>query len=251
MTGAATQAHDLHVHSTLSDGRDEPAVNAHAAAEAGLGLLVMVEHVRRESTHVPAIVAAARELDAPGGLRVRAGVEAKLLDDRGHLDCPDDLTGVDVLAVADHQLPSPVGPVRPDEAARLIDAGDVGRAEAIGWLIDAMIAAAHAHGGGRATTIVHPFSLLPKMGLSEEQIGERTLRRWALEMSSAGAAVEVSERWTCPSQAVARLLDQAGVELVRGSDAHRSDHVGAFRYVDHVLAGVDSWAPGPVVAGLS
>ena len=123
--------------------------------------------------------------------------------------------------------------------------------EVVGWLLDGTIAAAHRSAPERETVIVHPFSLLPKLGLSESVVSDRTLHVTGLELAAIGVGVEISERWRCPGPAAARRLHAAGVELVPGTDAHSARDIGQYSYVRDVLAQVPGWQPGPIVEGLS
>ncbi|MCY7418840.1 MAG: hypothetical protein LH650_10145 [Chloroflexi bacterium] len=54
-------------------------------------------------------------------------------------------------------------------------------------------------------------------------------------MGEAGTAVEINEKWACPGLTTARILAEAVVDLVAGSDAHASDAVGGYRHVREVL----------------
>ena len=82
--------------------------------------------------------------------------------------------------------------------------------------------------------VVHPFSLLPKMGLSESDVNDDHLQALAAACCAAGAAVEINEKWRCPSESVITGLRERGVELVAGSDAHRREDVGVWSYVSDV-----------------
>lgn len=107
---------DFHVHSTFSDGASTLAENVAAARERGLRTLCLVDHVRRDTAWVPDFTAAVEQYRHQPGLRVLAGVEAKILDSTGQLDIPPDLgsrVGIDLVLIADHQFPADNGPVHP------------------------------------------------------------------------------------------------------------------------------------------
>ena len=94
MTGPHWQVpldEDYHVHSTFSDGASTLAENVRAARERGLRTLCLVDHVRRDTSWLPAFTAAVARYRQQPGLHVLAGVEAKILDTSGQLDLPPGL----------------------------------------------------------------------------------------------------------------------------------------------------------------
>ena len=80
------------------------------------------------------------------------------------------------------------------------------------------------------------FSLLPKMGLAESQVPDELLGLLADQARRAGALVEVSEKWACPSARTLRALHQAGVPLVASTDSHDSLAIGSYTVVRRILA---------------
>ena len=220
---------DFHVHSTFSDGASTLADNVQAARERGLRTLCLVDHVRRDTTWVPEFTAAVAEHRHQPGLRVLAGVEAKILDTSGRLDIPPALGGIDLVLIADHQFPSDTGPVHPAEVSVALEYGGLQPAEAVERLCEATANA--VLGCGFRPLVAHLFSLLPKIGLDEAMVPEPLLADLAKRVAQAGAMVEVNEKWSCPSpRTVAAMLD-AGVQLVAGSDSHHCRDVGVYRSV--------------------
>ena len=101
MTARVALDEDFHVHSTFSDGASTLAENVAAARERGLRTLCLVDHVRQDTDWVPEFTAAVAPHRGRPGLRVLAGVEAKILDTCGHLDLPAQLDdAVDLVLVA-------------------------------------------------------------------------------------------------------------------------------------------------------
>ena len=226
-------AADLHTHSDLTDGAANPEAMADAAAAAGLTRWALSDHVRRDSTWTPEYVARVRGLRRPG-LMILCAVEAKILDADGALDLPPGLADLDHVLVADHQFPSADGPVSPRAMTEHLAAGRITAAGAV----DALVAAT-----GRALAAApfrpiaaHLFSLLPKMGLSEDLVGDDHLAALAAACRAAGGAVEINEKWRCPSPRVLRALRDHGVELAAASDAHDVGAVGRFDYVRAMAA---------------
>ena len=228
---------DWHVHSTFSDDAVSTLEeNVAAAAAAGLHDLRCVDHVRSSTTWVPDLVRAVRALHVPEGLRLHTGVEAKLLDTAGAIDMPADLVlgegGVDAVLLADHQVPTPDGPWSPRRTIEALADG-LAADDVLDWIVEATVRAAHAvEGRGQ---IAHPFSILPKIGLHEDDLGDERLARWATGLASAGAIVEVNEKWACPGAAALHALDAASVRVVASTDSHVASDVGRYDRVIGML----------------
>jgi putative hydrolase len=227
---------DLHVHSTFSDDAvSTVAENLASAAGHGLHTLGMVDHVRRDTPWVAELAAAARELDGVGGVRVLCGVEAKVCDTEGTVDLPAELPSLDYVLVADHQLPRPGGPMSPRAAAEALAAGSLTAGEAIADLVEATVASLACYD---QVVLAHIFSILPKCGLHEDQVPDDLVRHLGASARAAGAAIEINEKWACPTPRVARLLARTGVTLTMSTDAHHEQRIGRYRYVTDVAAGL-------------
>lgn len=229
---------DWHVHSTFSDDAVSTLEENVAAAHArGLRAIRLIDHVRADTTWVPDFLAAVRDLAVPDGLTVRTGVEAKILDAAGTLDVPADLVvgpgGVDGIVIADHQFPGPDGPWSPTRAIAALAAGELSSAEAVAMLVHATVAAMESAGGG--AQLAHPFSILPKIRLSEDDIPDDLLRAWAEGAVRTGTRIEVNEKWACPSPRAVRAARAAGAELVASTDSHRAEDVGRYDRVVGIL----------------
>lgn len=234
---------DWHTHSDLTDGADSPAAMADAAARADLAGWGLSDHVRADSTWVDGYVTTVRALRR-GDLQIFCGVEAKLLDRAGHLDIPPRLPHLDHLLVADHQFPGDDGPVSPATVRSWLDAGRLSVADVVDTVVDATCA-----GLGRSPApaiVAHLFSLLPKLGLDERDVTDEHRSALAAACVATDSAVEVNEKWVCPSAETVRRLREAGVRIVRGSDAHRAGDVGRHAHWDDVVA---TWAPAASGAG--
>lgn len=213
--------HDHHIHSTFSDGRASPLEMVRAAERAGLTELGFADHVRRGSDWLPMYTHALTRLRRLTSVRLHIGVEAKILDLDGRLDLPDDLGGVERIVVADHQLPSPAGLLRPVKNS--LDAETIVR-----WMVTATRNAVLTC--PRPVVIGHLFSILPKFGHPPPEDP-----RWVAPLIDAAlrrnAVLEVDERWRCPSGSVVEAFLLAGVQVVASSDAHKPAAVGRYRYV--------------------
>ncbi|AYF97956.1 PHP domain-containing protein [Protaetiibacter intestinalis] len=223
---------DHHVHSTFSDDAVSTlAENVAAAHAAGLTELRLVDHVRESTTWVPEFLAAVAALEIPDGLTVHTGVEAKILDARGALDVPADLAGVDRILIADHQFPGPDGPWSPGVTIERLAAG-LSVDSALDLLIGGLVGAMQRHPGNQ---LAHCFSILPKVGLDEAQLGRDRLNAWAHTAAATDTLVEVNEKWACPGPAALAAARDAGVRLVASTDSHVASDVGRYERVGALL----------------
>jgi len=237
---------DFHVHSTFSsDGASTLAENTATARERGLRTLCLVDHVRQDTAWVPEFTAAVARYRGQPGLRVLAGVEAKILDTCGHLDLPAELDpGVDLVLVADHQVPSAAGPVHPATILRSMNDGTTTAAQVIEDLCRSTANAISPDRCPRRPLLAHLFSVLPKIGLSEDAVPDPVLADLAWRIARSGALVEVNEKWSCPSPRTVAALAAVGVPLVAGSDSHHCRDIGRW---DSVAATVNAVTAGPVM----
>lgn len=233
---------DFHVHSQYSDDATSTMQqNIRQAAARGLTELRLIDHVRTATTWVPEYLAAVRAQPVPDGMRIFTGVEAKIVDATGALDVPPDLRvgegGIDGIVIADHQFPGLDGPWSPDRTIREL-AGGFLSIDALEILVVATIRAMEASPGGQ---LAHPFSILPKVGLSEEQLPDVLLSDWATAAASTGTLIEVNEKWACPSPRTIRVARAAGARIVASTDSHVAGDVGVY---DRVVELLDRAADG-------
>lgn len=227
---------DFHVHSTFSDdARSTLAENVAAAHAAGLRRIRLTDHVRASTTWVPEFLAAVALERVPEGLEVLTGVEAKLLDASGAVDTPALLTvgegGVDAVVIGDHQFPGTDGPWSPETTRAKLAAG-LAQDDALDLLITASVRAMERTPRAQ---LAHWFSILPKVGLAEERLGEQRLSAWANAAAATGTIVEVNEKWGCPGPAAVAALLSAGARIVASTDSHVAGDVGRYDRVATVL----------------
>jgi putative hydrolase len=241
VTGSAVdiRSGDYHVHSTFSDDAtstiDE---NLDAAAAIGLREIRLIDHVRGSTTWVPDFLRAVALTGGREGLTVLTGVEAKILNARGELDVPADLVvgrgGVDAVVIADHQFPGLDGAWSPEETRRRMAAG-LSVSDALDLLVGATVAAMESVEFGQ---LAHCFSILPKIGLSEDDLTDEHLATWALGAARTGTLIEVNEKWACPGPRALRAAVAAGARIVASTDAHVAKDVGRYDAVAKILAQV-------------
>ena len=228
---------DMHVHSTFSDGKGTVWDNVNAAELCGLRRLGCVDHVRHDTAWVSDFVREVRHCARTTSVQLVVGVEAKILDEAGHLDCPADLTGVDFVYAADHQFPMGNRCLKPGAVRDMLTSGEVTPETCIEALV---LALCGAMSQVPAVVIAHMFSVLPKVGLSEDQVTDQQLDRLAVTASDHWAKVEFDERWNCPGVRALRAFQARGVEILCSSDAHMSKRVGMYRHAHSVAAALES-----------
>lgn len=227
---------DHHVHSTFSDDAVSTLEeNVAAAQSAGLDTLRLVDHVRSSTTWVPEYLAAVRTLRVPEGLTVLTGVEAKILDTTGELDIPTLPSGIDRILMADHQFPSVDGPLSPSAVIERLEAG-WSADDALDTLVAAVTGAMHRYPGNQ---LAHCFSILPKVGLSEDDLGHERIAAWARTAAETDTLVEVNEKWGCPGIPLIDALRDAGATIVASTDSHVASDVGRYSRVARLLDGAE------------
>ncbi|MDH6181939.1 putative hydrolase [Microbacteriaceae bacterium SG_E_30_P1] len=234
---AAILRGDHHVHSTFSDdARSSLRENLDAAAARGLERIRLTEHVRRDTPWVAEFVRAARAESTEPGLTVLTGVEAKLLSVAGDIDAPDGLDGIDGLVLADHQFPGSDGPWSPSQTRERLASG-LEAATALDMVIDASVLAMTSFDHTRRDLqLAHWFSILPKVGLDEDDLTDEHLERWAAAAADSGTIVEVNEKWACPGPRAVRAALAHGVRIVASTDSHVAEDVGRYESVGRILA---------------
>lgn len=226
---------DFHVHSTWSDDAESTlAENIAAGSAVGLTQLRLVDHVRESTTWVPEFLAAVAAEPVPTGLTIYTGVESKMMDASGRLDLPPGLAGVDAVLIADHQFPGTDGPWSPHTAWQKLDDG-LAVSDAMDLLIGALVGAMESVPSAQ---LAHCFSILPKIGLSEDDLSDEHLAVWAAAAARTETLVELNEKWACPGPRAIAAAEAAGVFLVASTDSHNSVNVGRYSAVPLLMAGI-------------
>jgi putative hydrolase len=228
---------DRHVHSRFSDGEGTLAQNIAAAEALGLQELTCVDHVRVSTDWVPAYVEAVHAARGSTDVKLGCGIEAKLLDTDGTLDLPPEFEGIDAIYAADHQVPLADGPHHPRQIRTEIENGARTAASVIEAIVTSTAAAARRYPN---VVVAHLFSVLPKIGLTEDDVDPELVQRLATACAESGAWVEISERWQCPSAQTLRPFLDHGVTVVVSTDSHRSDTIGRYAYCADVVTELDA-----------
>jgi putative hydrolase len=232
---------DYHVHSSFSDDAVSTiAQNLDAAARIGLTEIRLIDHVRKDTTWVPEFLAEVTRESRYDELAIFTGVEAKILNARGEVDIPRSLIvgpgGVDAVVIADHQFPGLDGPWSPEVTREKIAAG-LSTSDALDILIGATIAAMESVEWGQ---LAHCFSILPKIGLSEDDLTDEQLSAWATAAARTGTLIEVNEKWGCPHPRALRAALAAGAQVVASTDSHIASDVGRYDRVAAMISEVES-----------
>ena len=231
---------DLHVHSTFSDGRGTIEENIAAAEALGLGTLGCVDHVRVDTDWVPAYVEAVQRARDGTAVELRCGIEAKLLDTTGALDLPGGIEGIDAIYAADHQVPLADGPNHPREVRARLESGELAADAVLEALVEST---ARALDRPEHVVIAHFLSILPKIGLAEDDVPPGLLDDLAAEAARTGQAIEVSERWRCPGAATLAPFRRRGVPILLSTDSHSRATIGRYDHCLGVLSELDGMPP--------
>lgn len=113
-----------------------------------------------------------------------------------------------------------------------IEAGELDGQAVLQWIVTATAAAVLRY---EHIVIAHLFSVLPKIGLAEEEVPADLVDSLAETAAEAGARIEVDERWKCPASATLRPFLRRGVPLLLSTDSHRSETIGRYDYCAGVV----------------
>ena len=201
---------DHHVHSTFSADADATILeNLAAARKRGLTRVCFVEHVRASTTWVPVFARAVRVADqlSGGEIDVRSGVEASIVDSGGTLDLPPELPTVDRVLLADHEYPAPDGPMNADWVRLELEIGRLTAGEVVDTLVEATMAAMRRVARPQ---LAHLFSLLPRLGLNEDVVGDDHLRALATRARIAVQSSNATKSGNAPALGRLRRLSPPG-----------------------------------------
>lgn len=96
---------DYHIHTTYTDGTASVVEMAEAAVSNGVSKILFSEHVRHTSKYFQSFMSEVRKLQY-SGLETYLGVETKILDTEGSLDCsPQIASKCDAIIGSVHSLP--------------------------------------------------------------------------------------------------------------------------------------------------
>ncbi|MBI5568752.1 MAG: PHP domain-containing protein [Desulfomonile tiedjei] len=202
-----------HVHTTYTDAEATVQEVVQAARSRGIAEILLSDHVRHDSKYFPSLVAEVRSLQVPG-TRPYVGVETKVLDSNGTLDCSRS-----IAAACDAIIGSVHGPP-PNESGGIV----------LWKSLDAQIAlklefalAMAIVSNSRAHILGHPMGMVIKhFGLAP--IGH--LYELACACRKHEKAFELNARYCLSPVDWLDVVDRARCKVTFGSDAHTSSEVG-------------------------
>ncbi|MDA8212298.1 MAG: phosphatase [Clostridia bacterium] len=198
---------DLHVHSIASGHAYSTILEIARAAESrGLAMVAITDHGPTmpggpDLYHFGNLHVLPPEIS---GVRVLAGVEANIIDNRGGLDLPECyLRRMDIVLAGLHSICSPVGTIEQNTQALL-----------------------RAMENPFVDIIVHPGN--PEYPVDPETVVSASLRLGiAIEINNS--SLGTARKGSAPHcLTIARLAAEKGCPLVIGSDSHFAYHVGRF-----------------------
>jgi putative hydrolase len=219
---------DVHVHTDrCNDASLTPEDAILESVSANLSTIVFTAHVRTDTALTPLIrwKRHIRSLSHPSSLTVLVSVETKLLTTRGDLDIPTHFPteSFDTMHIADHQIPSPEGPLTPRHVRNLLDEGALSETVVWEWVTQSLLAALIKYPG---SIVAHPLSIFPKVGIDPQSMPEQTLDLWVDAIKLSGSVLEVNSKWNTPHAEMINACISSAVPVVSGSDAHEKGRVG-------------------------
>lgn len=210
--------HDLHMHTTFSDGANAPREMIDTCAGLGHQLIALTDHVRASTDWFPRFAREVRALraESAGQLQVAVGFEAKVLNPDGELDAtPGMIAQADIVIGAIHSIPTDKGPLNPLKEPDPPSLWPW-------WKRAFENLCAHPE----VDIIAHVGAMLPDLGY------EPTPQEWdwiTERLIDSGKVIEYSARYNTPPLHILRRLSEAGCVLVLGSDSHDKRHLGTRR----------------------
>ncbi len=226
---------DWHVRSDFSDGSATVAQSVAVAEERELAAICLVDHVRQSTDWVREFVEASRAAGRATPVEVSCAVEADLLDTNGTLNAPRSLNRADFVFLSMPQLPTPRGPMDPENARQRIAAGELLPARAVEWMVRAAAGAAQRYDN---VVLARPFSLLAELGLDERHLLPPFVRWLAGELADHEARVVIDESSRCPALWVTGCFLGAGVPVHVSTGSRATGTIGRYRWCREIADGI-------------
>ena len=203
---------DFHMHTSHTDGTATVLEMATASVAAGLKQIMYTEHVRHTSTYYPSFVEEVHSLKT-ADLEVHLGIETKILDLEGNLDCSPAIAALaDGIVASVHNPP-------PDSEGHKRGWTDMEVETALELefqLAMAIVTKSKAH------ILGHP------MGMAVTRFNQKPLDQLS-QLASAcrdsGKAFELNPRYCADAAIWLQIVGEAGCKVSLGSDAHKTAHI--------------------------
>ena len=202
------------MHTVHTDGTASTQEMADAAVSKGIHEVLFSEHVRHTSTYYPGFVDEVRKLNS-SDLKIYVGVETKVLDTDGRLDCSNQIADLsDAILGSVHSPPMDGNGV----------AGSWSRMDAETALeLEFQLALAIAT-KSRAHVLAHP------MGMAVTRFKLQPLEHLytlACACCDSAKAFELNARYCSSPKDWLDIVRRAGCKVSFASDAHKTSDVGS------------------------
>lgn len=205
---------DYHMHTSHTDGTATAQEMAESAAGNGINEILFSEHVRQTSDYYPAFADEIRGLQIPD-LSIRLGIETKVLDVDGTLDCSEEVVALgDAILGSVHRTPA-------DANGRHGEWPELNTKDALELEFQMAMAIVTK---SRAHVLAHP------MGMVVTKFNLKPLDR-LYELARAcrefDKAFELNTRYCSSPKEWVEIVQRAGCKVSFGSDAHKTEDVGS------------------------
>lgn len=213
---------DCHLHTNWTDGRHSVADMHEAGVAQGLTAVLFSEHARKSSGDWFADFAAEVRALPRDACRAFVGVECKVEDEDGNLDCSPEILGIcDAVMASVHRFPGETGTIHGTT-------GGYDKDEAVE--IEYRLSCA-AMENPAVSILGHPF------GMSFRRFGaapaDDLVRDLMARAAAAGVAFEINCRYHPDPWRFLEWCRDAGARVALGSNAHDRGEVGR---ISRVLA---------------
>jgi len=221
---------DLHIHTSLSDGKGSAEEVAKVARRKGLELFAITDHYEESPDPSRRKVSRATlpaYLSAVGSVGALRGVEVEIYEDGSPSISSGARASVDLVIGGVHRLR---GIIFWDDPAPVLDRR--------GFVEALRIAASRAMESRLLDALAHPTWLPEDLRASSDRL---LTPDWIRSLIRAAAdndvAMEVSGVWMVPDEGFVRECLRQGVKILIGSDAHDLASVGQTSYPVKLLEG--------------
>lgn len=202
---------DWHIHSTFSDGRNEPGEIIEAAISLGLELVAITDHVNRESEWLDDFVIEIERLKSryDDKIKILSGIEAKVIDLDGNIDAREEFfKKVDIVLGAFHRIPNSNGFISREEIP-------VERDRVLNFWYKAFLSLLEKD--NHVDIIAHPTNILKINGIDVPLWMKREITRVGRR---TGKIFEFNLKYNVPDEEFINMLREKDIPMSIGGDAH-------------------------------
>lgn len=202
---------DWHIHSTFSDGRNEPEEIIEAAISLGLELVAITDHVNRESDWLDDFVMEIDRLKSKydDKIKILSGIEAKVIDLDGNIDAREEFfKKVDIVLGAFHRIPDSNGFI---PRGRI----PIERDRVLNFWYKAFLSLLEKN--NHVDIIAHPTNILKINGIEVPLWMKRGITKVGRR---SGKIFEFNLKYKVPDDEFIRMLREEDIPMSIGSDAH-------------------------------